>query len=107
MPRIAGAIKVSPFTPPFPRHQGVKMDIHPELTPDFPYTSSDMWSMCYSPSPPAITRDVHDWGARAADVWLETSHKGQAWCDLEAAKRWKSDPIQVLTEDDSTMNRGV
>eukprot|EP00730_Choanoeca_flexa_P010944 TRINITY_DN2178_c0_g1_i2.p1 TRINITY_DN2178_c0_g1~~TRINITY_DN2178_c0_g1_i2.p1 ORF type:complete len:346 (+),score=33.39 TRINITY_DN2178_c0_g1_i2:205-1242(+) len=95
VPRIAGAIKVSPFTPPFPRHQGVKMDIHPGLTPNFPFTSRDLWTMVYQPSPPDVTRRLHDCGAEAAEVWLATSAKGQAWCDPGAARRWKTRPEEI------------
>ena len=96
VPRIGGAIKISPFSPPYPRHRGVKMDIHREITPDFPYTARELWSLCYYPSSDDVVRDVHDWGARAAEVWLESSEKGRSWCAATASKSWQSSPEELF-----------
>ncbi|EDQ91546.1 uncharacterized protein MONBRDRAFT_23560 [Monosiga brevicollis MX1] len=106
VPRIAGAVKVCPFQAPFPRSQGVKLDISPELTPDFPYTKRELWSLCYNPADMTTAREIHNWGLKAANVWLDTSDKGRPRCTTNAASRWPSGIPRVGTAPIPTPPQG-
>ena len=80
VPYIAGAVKVSPFKTFFLRSRTPHIDISPHNTPDFPFTDNDLWSLCFYPSEEKVTREVFEWGARAADAWLRSSPRGLPLC---------------------------
>lgn len=82
VPRVAGAIKISPFVPPYARSHGVKIDIGPALTPAFDLSPKELMRLCFTPPSRADMTTVHDWGVRATEVWLQNDPRGAPLCHV-------------------------
>lgn len=70
VPHIAGAVKISPFKSFFLRSQKTHLDISPALTPSFPYSDNQLWSLCFYPSSSDVTENIFHWGQVATAEWL-------------------------------------